>query len=79
MGSGSPTTFGSTPSAPSSFQAPAQTGFSAPSAPSSFGGGGFGGAPTTGFAQAPAAKPMPAVGKPANIGSVDSDYMPPRD
>lgn len=42
-----PTTgFGSAPAAPSSFQAPASTGFGAPSTPSSFGGSGFGSAPS---------------------------------
>lgn len=51
----SPTTFGSSPAAPSSFSAPAAPSFGAPSAPSSFGGGGFGGA------SKPAATPAPAV------------------
>jgi hypothetical protein len=77
------------PSAPQSgFGAPAG-GFGSP-APSSFGGGGFGSAPSapapsTSFAPAPSwgatptGKPMPAVNKPANIGPVDSDFMPPRE
>ena len=43
----SPTTFGSASAAPSSFAAPAAPSFSAPSTPSSFGGGGFGGAPSS--------------------------------
>ena len=53
-----------------------------PPAPSSFGSNtGFGAATSS----APAAsnglqsKPMPSVGKPANIGPVDDDYMPPRE
>jgi hypothetical protein len=53
-------------------------------APSSFSGNtGFG---ATAFSSQPAAasngfqsKPMPTVGKPANIGPVDDDYMPPRE
>ena len=64
-------------------------------APSSFGGGGFGSTPSapsgfgsnTGFGAATSSaasnsfqsKPMPPVGKPANIGPVDDDYMPPRE
>ena len=64
-------------------------------APSSFGGGGFGSTPSapsgfgsnTGFGAATSSaasnsfqsKPMPSVGKPANIGPVDDDYMPPRE
>ena len=48
-----PTTFSPPPAAPSSFQAPASTGFGAPSAPGGFSSGGFGGtpspAPTGGF------------------------------
>jgi hypothetical protein len=43
--SGAPA-FGSAPTAPSSFQAPAPTSFGVPSTPSNFGGGGFGGVPT---------------------------------
>jgi hypothetical protein len=52
-------------------------------APSSFGGNTGFGAPA--FSSQPAAsngfqsKPMPTVGKPANIGPVDDDYMPPRE
>ena len=69
-------------------------GFNSP-APSGFGGGGFGGTPSapsgfgsnTGFGAATSSaasnsfqsKPMPSVGKPANIGPVDDDYMPPRE
>ena len=61
-------------------------------APNSFGGNtGFGAGtsgpvnPTAGWGTTPAAsngfqsKPMPTVGKPANIGPVDDDYMPPRE
>ncbi len=78
MAPSSSTTF-SSPST-GGFGAPAQTSFSATNATSGFGGSGFGGAPTTGFSSAPQmSKPLPAVGKPANIGPVDSDYMPPRD
>jgi hypothetical protein len=53
-------------------------------APSSFGGNTGVGA--SAFSSQPAAasngfqsKPMPSVGKPANIGPVDDDYMPPRE
>jgi hypothetical protein len=53
-------------------------------APSSFSGNTGFGAPA--FSSQPAAasngfqsKPMPTVGKPANIGPVDDDYMPPRE
>jgi hypothetical protein len=53
-------------------------------APSSFGGNT--GAGASAFSSQPAAasngfqsKPMPSVGKPANIGPVDDDYMPPRE
>jgi hypothetical protein len=61
-------------------------------APNSFGGNtGFGAGtsgpvnPAAGWGTTPAAsngfqsKPMPTVGKPANIGPVDDDYMPPRE
>ena len=61
-------------------------------APSSFGGNtGFGAAtsgpvnPAPSWGTTPTAsgsfqsKPMPSVGKPANIGPVDDDYMPPRE
>ena len=41
-----PTTFSPPPAAPSSFQAPASTGFGAPSAPGGFSSGGFGGTPS---------------------------------
>ena len=71
-----------------SFGSPAPSSFggggfgSTPSAPSGFGSNtGFGAATSS----APAAsnsfqsKPMPSVGKPANIGPVDDDYMPPRE
>jgi len=76
------------------FGAPSSSFGSAPlggNSASSFGGGGFGGTPpsaapsgfggSSGFG-APAAagsKPMPTVGKPANIGPVDDDYMPTRE
>jgi hypothetical protein len=55
---------------------------------------GFGSAPSTSFTPAPnwgttptapaasggfQSKPMPIVNKPANIGPVDDDYMPPRE
>jgi hypothetical protein len=74
-------------SGPSTFSQP-QSGFGA--AP-----GGFGSpAPSTSFTAAPSwgttptapaasggfqSKPMPTVNKPANIGPVDDDYMPPRE
>ena len=70
-------------SSSTAFSQPAPGGFGAPSSfgsptPSSFSGGSFGGTPTAVPSMA-AGKPMPAVGKPANIGPVDNDYMPPRD
>lgn len=55
------TTFGSAPTTPSTFGAPASTGFGAPSAPSSFGGGSFGSTPRS---TAPAAPMMSSSGKP---------------
>jgi hypothetical protein len=55
------TTFGSAPTTPSTFGAPASTGFGAPSAPSSFGGGSFGSTPRP---TAPAAPMMSSSGKP---------------
>jgi hypothetical protein len=80
-------------SGPSTFGQPQSGGFSSSGgfgspAPSSFSGGGFGSAPSTAgtnYAPAPSwgttpvGKPMPTVGKPANIGPVDDDYMPPRE
>lgn len=57
----SPSTFSPAPAAPSSFGAPASTGFGAPSAPSSFGGGGFGSTPR------PAAPAMSSTGKPMPV------------
>ena len=70
----------------STFGAPSTGGFGSTSsyntpAPSSFGGNtGFGAAaPASAGFGAPAGRPMPAIGKPANIGPVDDDYMPPRE
>jgi hypothetical protein len=53
-------------------------------AASSFGGNSGFGAPAISSQSGPASnglqsKPMPMVGKPANIGPVDDDYMPPRE
>jgi hypothetical protein len=74
---------------PSTFGQPQSGGFGNSSsfgspAPSSFGGNTGVGA--SAFSSQPAAasngfqsKPMPSVGKPANIGPVDDDYMPPRE
>jgi len=66
------------------YNSPAPSGFgSAPTAPSTS----YAAAPSWGTTpvSAPAtsngfqSKPMPSVGKPANIGPVDDDYMPPRE
>ena len=68
MASSSPATFGSAPAAPSSFSAPAaSSGFAAASPSMVFGGSGFGGAPTTGFSQAPAKPMMSSTGKPMPV------------
>jgi hypothetical protein len=76
-------------SSPSTFSQPQSGGYGNSSsfgspAPSSFSGNTGFGAPA--FSSQPAAasngfqsKPMPTVGKPANIGPVDDDYMPPRE
>ncbi len=58
-----PAAFGSAPAAPSSFGAPAATGFGAPSTPSSFGGSSFGSTPKA----APAAPMMSSTGKPMPV------------
>jgi hypothetical protein len=68
MAPSSPTTFGSAPAAPSSFGAPAASGFGAPSAPSSFGGGGFGSASSApAFGAVPARPMMSSTGKPMPV------------
>ena len=76
--------FGST----GGFNSPAPSGFggggfgSTPSSPSGFGSNtGFGAATSSASAASNGfqSKPMPSVGKPANIGPVDDDYMPPRE
>ena len=79
MGSGSPAAFGSATTAPSSFSAPASTGFGNPVATASVGGSGFGGVSMPASSFGATSKPMPTFGKPASTGPVDSDYMPPRD
>jgi hypothetical protein len=76
-------------SSPSTFSQPQSGGFGNSSsfgspAPSSFGGNTGFGAPAFSSQSAAASngfqsKPMPTVGKPANIGPVDDDYMPPRE
>lgn len=63
----SPSTFGSAPAAPSSFSAPASTGFGAPSAPSSFGGGGFGSTPKPTAPMATATVMTSSTGKPMPV------------
>lgn len=67
MAPSSPTTFGSAPTTPSSFGAPNASSFSAPSTTGSFGGGGFGGAPSSPSFSAPTRPMVSSTGKPMPV------------